>query len=217
MKGYQANPIRRLLHFAQFVVGTSKTLQSRHVVMFSAKIASRNVSPPDLANVRIATNPLGIMTTCTSPSDHADRFKISSSFLHIKSSASDLFSRDFNFVYHSFFPLSFFFFFLTFFRSLRSLFNPLLPFLLRLFYFAFCLSLWEDLRCGVLSCGFNRTRTPAFNLILCFWASIFCFAYWPEHWWKFWPSGCDLFLLLYVFALLDTHSAFGWDITGARF
>lgn len=133
MKGYQANPICRLLHFAQFVVGTSKTLQSRHVVMFSAKIASRNVSPPDLANVRIATNPLGIMTTCTSPSDHPDRFKISSFFLHIESSASDLFSRDFNFVYHSFFSL--FFFLLTFFRSLRSLFNPLLPFFIMVVLF----------------------------------------------------------------------------------
>lgn len=135
MKGYQANPIRRLLHFAQFVVGTSKTLQSRHVVMFSAKIASRNVSPPDLANVRIATNPLGIMTTCTSPSDHADRFKISSSFLHIKSSASDLFSRDFNFVYHSFFPLSFFFFFFNLLPLPSIPFQPFITFFITIVLF----------------------------------------------------------------------------------
>lgn len=69
--GIFADLSRRRLQFAQYVAGISRTRQSRHVAMSSAKIASKNVSRRDRASVRIATNPLGTMTTCTSPSDYS--------------------------------------------------------------------------------------------------------------------------------------------------
>lgn len=72
-----ADLFRRLSRFAPCAAGTSRTLQSRHAVMSSAENVSKNVLPLDLASVRIATSPLGIMTTCTSPSNHL-RFEVAS-------------------------------------------------------------------------------------------------------------------------------------------
>lgn len=105
---------RRRLPSAQYAAGTSRTRQSRHAVMSSAKIASKNVSPRDRASVRIATNPLGVMTTCTLPSDYSP---IPRSLFFSLPSDLCAFStlEDFNFLYHSFFGFFFFFFFLLLF------------------------------------------------------------------------------------------------------
>lgn len=65
-----ADLFRRLSRFVPCAAGTSRTLQSRHAVMSFAENVSKNVLRLDLASVQIATSPLGIMTTCTSLSNH---------------------------------------------------------------------------------------------------------------------------------------------------
>lgn len=104
-----ADLFHRRLPSAQYAAGTSRTRQSRHAVMSSAKIASKNVSPRDRASVRIATNPLEIMTTCTSPSDYSPVPRSLFSLPSDLCAFSTL--EDFNFLYHSlffgFFPFSF--------------------------------------------------------------------------------------------------------------
>lgn len=59
----------RHLHFARFAAATSRIRSSKHAVTSSARTASRNVSPRDLANVPIAIGLLVATITCTSPCD----------------------------------------------------------------------------------------------------------------------------------------------------
>lgn len=107
-----ADLFRRHLRSAQYAAGTSRTRQLKRAAMSSAKNASKNVLPLDHASVRIAISPLGIMTTCTSPSDYSDPEVI---ILFASFRSLCLFDlEDFNFLYHSFFFGLLFFFFSSF-------------------------------------------------------------------------------------------------------